>query len=110
MCLARHGGHSQVEILEVGPRPLDLGLGDREEAGTGLNLGLLPRHGDESWLTCHSNCHYTVGLSLGVHITSQVYIWQNHVSQNIPFWFDRREKTVLNQLTVFHLQTFESDN
>ena len=61
MSLACHRGHGQVEILEVGPRPLDLGLGDGEEAGTGLDFGLLPRHGDESWLTCHSNCHYTVG-------------------------------------------------
>ena len=45
MSLASHGGHGQVEILEVRPCPFDLGLGDGEEAGTG---GAWQRHAP-SW-------------------------------------------------------------
>ena len=74
MSLASHGGHGQVEILEVRPRPLYLGLGDGEEAGTGLNFSLLPRHGDESWLTCHSNCHYTLGITRSSYHITGVYL------------------------------------
>ena len=110
MRLARgHRGHGQVEILEVGARPLDLSLGDGEEAGTGLDLGLLPRHGDGGWLTCHSNCHYTVGVITGssYHITG-VYLLKICKPKHSRFLV--KEQNIKTKLTVAPLQMLNTDN
>ena len=96
MSLASHGGHGQVEIFEVRPCPFDLGLRDGEEAGTGLDFSLLPRHCDESWLTCHSNCHYTLGYHYEFISHHRCISGENHVSQNIPCWLTALKTALLN--------------
>ena len=57
------GGDCQVQLLEVGPRPLDLRpAGWKEGAGAWLHFGFFPGHGD--WLT--GTLGYTVQVSLAV--------------------------------------------
>ena len=68
------GGDGQVQLLEVGPRPLDLRPADGEGAGAGLHFGFFPGHGD--WLTGHTGAilyryHWELGIASQVALVSR---------------------------------------